>query len=64
MRIVIAGASEAGVELARVLSTEGNEVVLLDRNPQLLQEAEEHLDVIPTSNIFSRYRLERRSSRL
>ncbi len=49
MRVVIAGATEAGVELARILSTEGNEVVLMDRDPALLQEAEEHLDVMTIS---------------
>lgn len=46
MRIVIAGATEAGIELARILSLEGNEVVLIDRDNNLLQEAEEHLDVM------------------
>lgn len=46
MKIVIAGATAAGVELARILSIEGNEVVLIDPNASSLLEAEEHLDVM------------------
>ena len=46
MKIVIAGATAAGVELARILSIEGSEVVLIDPDGSVLQEAEEHLDVM------------------
>jgi trk system potassium uptake protein TrkA len=46
MRIVIAGATEEGIFLAKVLSEGSHEVVLIDRDPSALAKAEEQLDVM------------------
>ena len=45
MRIVIAGAGEVGRDLARSLNARGDGVVLIDRDADILAEAEEGLDV-------------------
>jgi trk system potassium uptake protein TrkA len=45
MKILIVGAGEAGVYLARVLSDEGHEIVIIDHDQSRLATVEESLDV-------------------
>ncbi|EPR30953.1 TrkA-N domain protein [Alkalidesulfovibrio alkalitolerans DSM 16529] len=44
MRIVIVGAGEVGFHIARRLSREDKEVVVVDKNPEALRRVSEHLD--------------------
>jgi len=46
MRIVIAGAGEVGFYLARLLSNESHDIVVIDDNARVLNRAKETLDVI------------------
>lgn len=46
MKIVIAGAGEVGSHLARLLSNQSQDIVLIDRNQGQLENALAHLDVI------------------
>lgn len=46
MKIVIIGAGYTGVELARKLINEKNEVVLIDNNHQIIEQLENRLDCI------------------
>jgi trk system potassium uptake protein len=45
MRIIIAGAGEVGFHLARLLSNELQDIVIIDRDAERLEYAEGHLDV-------------------
>ena len=45
MRIIICGAGQVGWQIARHLSREANDVVLVDNNPALVRRATETLDV-------------------
>jgi trk system potassium uptake protein TrkA len=45
MRIVIIGAGEVGYNIADILSKEGNDVVIIDRNEEQLKMVSENLDV-------------------
>ena len=45
MKIVIAGAGDMGFHLARLLSVEQQDIVLVDINPEVLEYAATHLDV-------------------
>ena len=45
MRIVIAGAGDIGFHLAKLLSDEQQDIVLIDTNPDVLHFATTHLDV-------------------
>lgn len=45
MRIVIVGAGEVGFHIARRLSSENKDVVVIDRNPAALRRVAEQLDV-------------------
>lgn len=45
MRIVIAGAGEVGVHLAKLLAQEKQDTVIIDQNAERLQYVENHLDV-------------------
>ena len=45
MNIVIVGMGEVGGHIARVLTDDGHDVVLIDRSAAALQRAEELLDV-------------------
>jgi trk system potassium uptake protein TrkA len=45
MHVIVCGAGEVGVHIADRLSREGHDVVLLDRSPQRVADAEERLDV-------------------
>lgn len=45
MKIVIAGAGDMGFHLARLLSVEQQDIVLIDTNPEVLDYAATHLDV-------------------
>ena len=45
MRILIAGAGQIGVALARYLRAENHEIVLIDKNSQALSDLSEQLDI-------------------
>jgi trk system potassium uptake protein TrkA len=45
MKIIIAGAGEVGFHLAKLLSYESQEIVLIDNNKENLKYAENHLDI-------------------
>lgn len=45
MKIVIIGAGEVGANIARKLSEEGQDVVIIDKDPQKIGEITENLDV-------------------
>ena len=45
MKIIIAGAGEVGFHLAKLLSYESKEIVLIDNNKENLKYAENHLDI-------------------
>lgn len=47
MKIVIAGAGDVGFHLARLLSYENKDIVLIDNNKEILKYASTHLDVLP-----------------
>lgn len=46
MRTVIIGAGEVGLNTARMLSHEGHDVVLIEKDEQLVEKAAEELDVL------------------
>ncbi len=46
MRIIIIGAGKVGYTLAENLSKEGNNVIIIDKNPETLGRADENLDVM------------------
>lgn len=46
MKIVIAGAGEVGFHLAKMLSTEAQDIYLIDQDPERLRYADNHIDVI------------------
>lgn len=46
MRIVIVGAGEVGFHIAKRLSSEGKEVVVVDTNPEALRHVSEQIDVL------------------
>ena len=45
MRIVIAGAGEVGTHLAKMLSNEEQNIVLMDADAKKLERASHHLEV-------------------
>jgi trk system potassium uptake protein TrkA len=45
MRIVIAGAGEVGMYLARLLSIESQDIILIDENKKLLNKVQQELDI-------------------
>ncbi|MEL6676689.1 MAG: Trk system potassium transporter TrkA [Bacteroidota bacterium] len=45
MRIIIAGAGEVGFHVAKMLSHEDHDIVLIDRSEERLHHAESHIDV-------------------
>ena len=45
MRILIAGAGETGIALARYLRAENHEIVMIDKNPDALEGVSEQLDI-------------------
>lgn len=45
MKIIIAGAGEVGFHVAKMLSQEEHDIVLLDKEEERLQHAEAHIDV-------------------
>ena len=45
MRILIAGAGETGIALARYLRAENHEIVMIDKNPDVLEGISEQLDI-------------------
>ena len=47
MRIVIAGAGEVGTHLAKMLSNEELNIVLMDMDEKKLERASHHLEVLP-----------------
>lgn len=46
MRIIIIGDGKVGHSLAENLSKEGNDVTIIDKNPEALKKAEDNLDVM------------------
>lgn len=46
MKIIIAGAGDIGFHLAQLLSTENQDITLIDKNQDVLDYASAHLDVI------------------
>ena len=46
MRIVIAGAGEVGFYLAKLLSNESHDIVLIDDNGRIFARVQDELDVI------------------
>lgn len=51
MRIVIAGAGEVGTHLAKMLSNEEQNIVLMDADAKKLERAAHHLEVLPVEGI-------------
>ena len=53
MRIIIAGAGDVGFHLAKLLVQENHDISLIDRDPEKLKYAAEHLDIatIPGNSI-------------
>jgi len=47
MRIIIAGAGDVGFHLAKLLSVESQDILLIDNNADKLQYAQNHIDVSP-----------------
>lgn len=47
MKIVIAGAGEVGTHLARLLSSEDIDIVLIDENEKKLMDSIHHMEVLP-----------------
>ncbi|MEM8890422.1 MAG: NAD-binding protein, partial [Bacteroidota bacterium] len=45
MRIIIAGAGEVGFHVAKMLSHEDHDIILIDRAEERLTYAESHIDV-------------------
>lgn len=46
MKIIIIGAGEVGFHLAKVLSQDGHDIVVIDKDPERAERANEHLDVM------------------
>jgi trk system potassium uptake protein TrkA len=46
MKIIIIGAGKVGYNLAESLENEGNDITIIDKNPDALKRAEENLDVM------------------
>ncbi len=49
MKIIIIGAGEVGFSLAQHLSSDGHEIVVIERNPEIVQQLNESLDVLVVS---------------
>ena len=45
MKIVIVGDGKVGYTLAKTLSQEGHDIVVIDNNKRILQESQDALDV-------------------
>ncbi|MGR3520915.1 MAG: NAD-binding protein, partial [Roseovarius sp.] len=45
MKVIICGAGQVGWQIARHLSGENNDVVVVDNNPELVRRATDTLDV-------------------
>ena len=46
MKIVIAGAGAVGIHLAKMLSNEDHDIILLDSDEEKLKEIDSHLDLL------------------
>ena len=46
MKIIIAGDGKMGAALTRKLSAEGEDLTLIDSNPEVLESSEERYDVM------------------
>ncbi len=49
MKVVIAGAGEVGIHLAKMLSVEDHDIVLLDDSPERLSEIGSDVDLMPVA---------------
>ena len=47
MKIVIAGAGEVGTHLAKMLTDESHDIVLLDDSPETLSKISSQIDLMP-----------------
>jgi trk system potassium uptake protein TrkA len=47
MRIIIAGAGEVGTHLAKMLSNENHEIIIIDPEESRLKPIDSTLDVLP-----------------
>lgn len=47
MKIIIIGAGKLGYTLAKHLSSEGNDITIIDKSPKALSKVEDTLDVLP-----------------
>lgn len=47
MRVIIVGAGEVGFNLAKVLSAEGHDVAVVDKDEKKISDIQERLDVLP-----------------
>ena len=45
MKVIVCGAGQVGYSIARQLATEGNDVVVVDQSPELVQRVNDMLDV-------------------
>lgn len=46
MQVLVVGAGKVGFEIAQRLTTEGHDIVVIDKNPLALEEVATHLDVM------------------
>ena len=56
MKVVIAGAGEVGIHLAKMLSSEDHDIVLVDDSPERLSEVDSDIDFMPvvgSAHLFS-----------
>jgi trk system potassium uptake protein TrkA len=45
MRVVVVGAGEVGFNIADILSKEGNDIIIIDKDEERLKSVSENLDV-------------------
>ena len=57
MKIIIAGAGEVGFYLAKLLTFERQEIVIIDLNPERLNYVSAHLDVHTVKGGSTSYRI-------
>ena len=57
MRIIIAGASEIGIHIARLLANEAKDITLIDNDPEKLKRATSFLDVATVEGKSTSYKV-------
>ncbi len=53
MKIIVCGAGQVGISIAKQLSMEGNDVTVIDHSPELIQKVSDTLDVRAVSGFAS-----------